>query len=406
MQRRDGRENGRRLKPRGSGAGAGGGAVATGGELVRGCDPDRVGREEWNALAARAPVSTIFQTWEWHRAWWDAHGDVLEDRTRGLRSAGRWTALLPLAVDSAGTLRLAGDGMADYMDALVPRDGDGSSGDGSSGDGSSGGVAAALAGRLWDDATGSGEDWRRAELRFLPERAALLGALAGSRLPVWSSAAVPCPRSDLADPSVARELPRKKSLRRHHNHFRKQPGYRVEHLDRAAGIEPHLDAFFEQHVARWAGTPTPSLFRDERPRRFYRALVRRMDGTGWLRFTRLSVGELPIAFHLGFVYGNEFVWYKPSFDPQLARRSPGEALLKELLDRAIADGLSAFDFTVGDETFKSRFASSTPVNRSLTVYRSRLPWVARRIEEGLKSGLKRSRIGRRAFATLKGWAGR
>jgi len=49
-------------------------------------------------------------------------------------------------------------------------------------------------------------------------------------------------------------------------------------------------------------------------------------------------------------------WYKPAFAIGLARRSPGEVLLRQLLLAAIAAGATVFDFGLSDEPFKHRLA--------------------------------------------------
>jgi hypothetical protein len=81
-----------------------------------------------------------------------------------------------------------------------------------------------------------------------------------------------------------------------------------------------------------------------------------------------SCGSTPIAFHLGFEYGARFIWYKPAFSALHAKRSPGEVLLKFLLEDAVARGLAEFDFTVGNDTFKYRFANRVRTNHRIRVY--------------------------------------
>jgi CelD/BcsL family acetyltransferase involved in cellulose biosynthesis len=79
--------------------------------------------------------------------------------------------------------------------------------------------------------------------------------------------------------------------------------------------------------------------------------------SGWLRFTRIDWNGKAIAFHFGFSYGGVYLWYKPSFDISLARRSPGEVLLRQLFLAAASEGAHTFDFGLGDEAFKDRFAT-------------------------------------------------
>ena len=62
------------------------------------------------------------------------------------------------------------------------------------------------------------------------------------------------------------------------------------------------------------------------------------------------------------------MWYKPSFAIELAKRSPGEVLLRGLLLTALKEGASTFDLGLGAENFKERFATHTPVVRTWGLY--------------------------------------
>ncbi len=159
----------------------------------------------------------------------------------------------------------------------------------------------------------------------------------------------------------ATAAPNKKSLLRHERFFVRDGGLTISNLTDGEKILPHLEEFFEQHRERWAGTPNPSLFCSEAQQRFYRRITAAAAQTGWLRFLRLEWQNRPIAFHFGFCYRGSFLWYKPSFAIDLARHSPGEVLLRQLLLIALQENAKEFDFGLGEEAFKSRFA--TRVNR-------------------------------------------
>jgi CelD/BcsL family acetyltransferase involved in cellulose biosynthesis len=131
---------------------------------------------------------------------------------------------------------------------------------------------------------------------------------------------------------------------------------------------PRLESFFDQHVARWAATPYPSLFLDTAQRRFYEALTRSAGPNSWLRFTEVGWNDTPIAFHFGFSYGGTYMWYKPSFAIELAKHSPGEVLMRSLLLAAFEEGTDVFDLGLGAESFKERFATHTPVVRTWGLY--------------------------------------
>jgi hypothetical protein len=107
-----------------------------------------------------------------------------------------------------------------------------------------------------------------------------------------------CPVLDLSSgPEPARHAAAKQSLRRHENGLRRDGTLVVEQFRSGEDILPHLDSFFDQHCARWEGTPYPSLFRASRQRDFYRRLTSAAGPAGWLRFTRVSWNGLPVAYH-------------------------------------------------------------------------------------------------------------
>jgi CelD/BcsL family acetyltransferase involved in cellulose biosynthesis len=169
---------------------------------------------------------------------------------------------------------------------------------------------------------------------------------------------LPAPTLDLHDPPGAGlAAAGKSSLVRHERGLRRDGPLDVLHLRDGAAILPHLDEFFEQHVARWAATPHRSLFLQPEQRAFYRRLCEVAGATGWLRFTRVAWAGRPVAFHFGFCRDGHYLWYKPSFAVELARRSPGEVLLRHLLLAAVEEGARTFDFGLGDEAFKRRFAN-------------------------------------------------
>ncbi len=173
---------------------------------------------------------------------------------------------------------------------------------------------------------------------------------------------------------------RKKSLRRHERGLARQGTVTTETLTTADEILPLLDAFFfDQHVARWKSAGVESLFTQAVNRDFYRAVTRHLSATGQLRFTVIRLDGAPIAAHFGFLQAGRFIWYKPSYEPTLSKLSPGEVLIKQLLELAKREGAREFDFTIGSEPFKFRFASGVrrgglPSRHRLSVHRVRETW--------------------------------
>ena len=109
---------------------------------------------------------------------------------------------------------------------------------------------------------------------------------------------------------------------------------------------------------------------DDRNRRFYRKLTQALDGSGWLLFSSIELNDQPVAFHYGFDYNGAVIWYKPSFDPAMSALSPGNVMVRHLIDYAISHRRRELDFTVGDEAFKQRFTNLTRRTLHLKVYRN------------------------------------
>ncbi len=172
------------------------------------------------------------------------------------------------------------------------------------------------------------------------------------------------PTRIFGDPAADRQLVKKKSLRRHENYFRQHGTLEFKHAVHVEEIDAYLDIFFQQHIQRRALTDTPSQFLDDRQQ-------------AW----------------------NRFIWYKPSFDVAYFKHSPGEVLIKNLLEYVLERNLAEFDFTIGEEAFKYRFANHVRLNYAVHVFRHPLPYHVNRLLLDTKAFVKRSP----AFIRLGRW---
>ena len=171
----------------------------------------------------------------------------------------------------------------------------------------------------------------------------------------------PTPRIDMTrSPEAALEAANRTSLVRHEKWFRRSGELVVHHWSDGDAIIPQLDDLFDQHVSRRAIAGQPSRFSDPTEREHFRVATSSLAVTGSLRFTRIDWDGRPIAFHLGSNFFGWYYWGLPSFDPQLSKRSPGEVLLRQLLLAAVDEGAHTFDFGLGGEAFKLRFANDIP----------------------------------------------
>ena len=352
---------------------------------LRGWD-DLPGTEEaWTALLERAGNHSVFQTFAWHACWWKAFRDSHELFVILAYAGSRLVGIAPMMIVRGsgpmglvrsqvcfiGSLNHASDYCDFITDPAVPQ----------------------VLPALLEEINAGGGACNRIDLSHFPShspnKAGLLEFFErrDARLTVEFDADAPV--RILGDSQADRKAANKSSLKRHTRFFEKSGDLRFHRCTSENEILGYLDVFFEQHIARRAQAGSPSQFIDPAQQVFYRDLIRETLRHGWLRFDVVLFDGAPLAFHFGFEYQRRFIWYKPAFNVQFAARSPGEVLLKFLLDDAIEKGLEEFDFTVGSEPFKYRFSNRTRSNDRIIVFRSAGDyWIHRGIYRG-KTVLKK-----------------
>jgi CelD/BcsL family acetyltransferase involved in cellulose biosynthesis len=319
-------------------------------------------RAQWNSLVARNATNTVFQTHEWFECWWAEFGAQHRLYFLLLRVDGEPVGFAPLML-AANTrhrqLKFVGAEHADYVDVVIASAHHAR------------GVSAIL-----EFLRSHSRDWDSVFLRNLPDGSPttveLAAALRKSGLHKIRWGKVQCPALQLAgwEPQVEKLLA-KYSLRRPTDWFARQGLLECRMLHTSAELRRYLPLFFEQHIARWAGTESPSRFVEPGQRRFFTRLAEQLLAATWLSFAVVELDGRLLACHFGFEYGGQLVWYKPSFDPKYRKHSPGLVLIRYLIKYALDTGLREFDFTIGDEAFKSRLATVRRSNTDLAIYTRR-----------------------------------
>lgn len=344
----------------------------------------------WTALLNRSPGHSVFQTFAWNVCWWNAFRGSHELFVVLAHVGTDLVGIAPMMISRKkgpmgrvrshvhfiGSINYA----SDYCDFITDPD-----------------VPLALHALLEEISVGS-KGFHRIDLSNFPShspnRARILEYFEGRDARFTIDFQADAPVRILGDNQADLKAANKSSLKRHTNYFAKSGELRFHHCGSEDEILGHLDLFFEQHKSRRAQTGSPSQFLDPAQQVFYRELVRAAFRHGWLRFDVVLFNGAPLAFHFGFEYQRRFIWYKPTFDVQFASRSPGEVLIKFLLEDAIGKGLEEFDFTVGSEAFKYRFSNRIRSNERLIAFRSAGDyWIHRGIRRGktmLKKLLRRN----------------
>jgi CelD/BcsL family acetyltransferase involved in cellulose biosynthesis len=305
---------------------------------------DNISTTAWHELLAESNNNSVFSTLEWLQAWKLTLG---RDRRlliplcyRGDRLIGA----LPLE-NRNGIISFGATERRDYCDVLILRSLDDAD-------------KLTILDAMLKRAAAACKDFKHFDLKRIPADSPLVSTLqGGTSYHATKCGETSAPRMDM---SVVETVLRKKSLRRHANALARMGSVECVTLREAAKVEPLLESFFDQHIRRWHDTPSPSLFLDPEIREFYRALTTCLGNAGSLRFSTVRLDGALVAAHFGFLHNGIFTWYKPSFEPELAKKSPGEVLIKYLLEVAQSEEADVFDFTIGSEAFKMRFATEIP----------------------------------------------
>lgn len=350
-------------------------------------------KDEWNALVERSETSTIFQTFEWHASWWKTFGDngrllvlLAEAGNELIGIAPLWLSEGSVFGQKQRVVQFIGAPVeSDYCDFIVDR------------------AHPEVLPLILHWLAENDRRWDLLHLSDIPNTSTTLHVLPEffkhRRYLTDVRMLYEAPTRIFGDQTEDRKVVKKKSLQRHFNYFRRNGQLEFKNCATVEEITGYLESFFHQHIQRWSLTETPSQFLDPQQRIFYKELVQAFGSSGWLLFSVVLFDQTPIAFHFGFEYGNRLIWYKPTFNTDYLKHSPGEVLIKFLLEYALERKVAEFDFTIGEEAFKYRFANHARQNYAVGVFRRPLPYYINRFWLDTKALIKRSptsaRLGRR-----------
>ncbi len=343
-----------------------------------------LGRAAWNQVLRQSETRSVFLTWQWLSTWWECFGADAELYTVAVLRDQRLIGIAPLLrrhEDGERIIEFLGSGLSDYSDVLASEEDKPE-------------VLATVFGALLRRS----DRWDRVRLSNIPETSTTPRLVERVAFPegfdVDVSDQAVCPALSIErSRQFAERCTRKKSLVRHTRYFERLSPLEFRYLLDADEIQDHLPAFFEQHRDRRFMAGDRSLFDESRNRRFIERVTMPLLESNLLRFAILRWRDETLAYHFGFTYDRVHTWYLPTFNVDYARYSPGEVLLRRLLQDTLESGLREFDFTVGDALHKERFAN---VKRSVV----RVELVSRRSATASRSA---TRPARRAPETPTLW---
>jgi CelD/BcsL family acetyltransferase involved in cellulose biosynthesis len=175
--------------------------------------------------------------------------------------------------------------------------------------------------------------------------------------------------------------------------LRSQVGRRRRALEREGALElrtvrdgpadgPALDAFLAVEASGWKRKSGTAILANPRTERLFRAFAECASRAGVLRLYLLELDGRTVAADFGAAVGGTGFLMKTGYDEELGRLSPGLVLRAEVLRASIEEGLRAYDFLGGTETYKLQWGAVPRPRVELVAFRGplealRWAWLAR-----------------------------
>jgi CelD/BcsL family acetyltransferase involved in cellulose biosynthesis len=119
-----------------------------------------------------------------------------------------------------------------------------------------------------------------------------------------------------------------------------------------------IDTLINLHQKRWALVGEEGSFRsDLRFAGFLLDVSKAFVENGRLHFSFMKANAEPVSAAICFEYNNTFYYYHSGYDPSYSRFGVGSLLIAHLIEEAIHDGMSMFDFLNGAEAYKRNWTS-------------------------------------------------
>ena len=120
------------------------------------------------------------------------------------------------------------------------------------------------------------------------------------------------------------------------------------------------------HIEKWKSQRNPSEFENKGVKEFYESIIKNTLDKG-LNFSVLWCNENIVSIHFGFLYKKWLFWYKPAYNKDFEKFSPGKIHLFFLTKYGIENKFKGIDLLQGDEKYKFSWANKVNYTETLMV---------------------------------------
>ena len=114
----------------------------------------------------------------------------------------------------------------------------------------------------------------------------------------------------------------------------------------------------EMKETQYKSTGVKNIFKYSMFRNFYLNLLKRDTFINKVHITSLAIDDKIIALHYGLKEGKTYYYLIPAYEQEFNKFSPGNILLKKLMEDKFDNGFKFFDFLPGNEKYKGTWSNN------------------------------------------------
>jgi len=143
-------------------------------------------------------------------------------------------------------------------------------------------------------------------------------------------------------------------------------------IENEQNFEEIFGSLIEIEQKSWKHDHGTAISAVERQTGFYRDLCFEAIKSKRLHLLFLFLNNIPIAYDMGFIHGNQYSYLKTSFDNQFKPFSPATILRAKLIELLIDDGIRQFDFPGEPYTWEKQWTDDVRWHKSFVVFNKTL----------------------------------
>lgn len=105
-----------------------------------------------------------------------------------------------------------------------------------------------------------------------------------------------------------------------------------------------IQSFFSLEADGWKGRSGSAISRSPHTTNFYQQIAQEASSRGYLRSYSLELNGKPISMHFGLFMNNSYFAPKIAYDESFATHSPGQLLVKLVIEDLSKNGASRYEF--------------------------------------------------------------